>query len=255
MSVYQDLQPTLRQIRLLTIQPGQDDSSVSCALTTHSLYGKPSYETLSYVWGNPAEKRSINVNGVRFLVTVNLEAALRELRIHRPRALWVDAICINQEDPSERSSQVRLMSTIYKTATHTAVWLGEETDQSRCAFQLLHSLESLDSLKQWSMLPPSTPTSVIEENLIKFDSHLNSMPNAAAGLRDFWNDVMRRPWWTRAWIVQEIVLSSNATLICGRSSISWKSFQILFNFLSSSAVRVVLTNPLEDVRSGVSAMI
>jgi hypothetical protein len=195
------------------------------------------------------------VNGVRFLVTVNLEAALRELRIHRPRALWVDAICINQENLSERSSQVRLMSTIYKTATHTAVWLGEETDQSRCAFQLLHSLESLDHLKQWYMLPPSTLTSVIEENLIKFDNHLNNMPNAVAGLRDFWNDVMRRPWWTRAWIIQEIVLSSNATLICGRSSISWKSFQILFNFLGSSAVRVDLTNPWEDVRSGVSAMI
>jgi hypothetical protein len=81
-------------IRLLTLMPGDFEDPLRCHLTVLSLGHCPYYEALSYVWGDPAIKRGLQVDWQELLITANLESALRYLRFaHKVRVVWVDAIC------------------------------------------------------------------------------------------------------------------------------------------------------------------
>lgn len=72
------------------------------------------------------------------MITENLHSALTQLRlVDQPRLIWIDQLCINQSDLEERSSQVLLMCDIYHGAQEVVVWLGEESDDSARALDLL----------------------------------------------------------------------------------------------------------------------
>lgn len=99
------------------------------------------YEALSYVWGDPKERVLIIVDGLPLFITTNLHAALVQLRNHTfERALWVDAICIDQDNLNERADQVQLMVHIYASASTILVWLGEERDESGRIMRFIASL-------------------------------------------------------------------------------------------------------------------
>lgn len=99
------------------------------------------YEALSYVWGNVLKSQSITLNGCAFSVTENLNAALWNLRDRQPeQVLWVDAICINQEDKNEKEKQIPLMRTIYAQAGRVIVWLGPSLDHGDEALQNIRLL-------------------------------------------------------------------------------------------------------------------
>jgi hypothetical protein len=101
------------------------------------------------------------VNGQHFLIRKNLFNALLHLRLKRPRALWIDAICINQADIQERNAQVSLMAFIYRRATRVVVWLG---------------------------LPPQKYTELDREVM-----HIQSDKNRQA--------IVNHPYWGRVWII------------------------------------------------------
>ena len=95
------------QIRLLKLAPGNENEPVSCTPHVTSLEAAPSYETISYNWGDPAGREIIYCDGRQLKVTKNLIEALRQLRFKDiPRMLWADAACINQSDLDERSQQL-----------------------------------------------------------------------------------------------------------------------------------------------------
>lgn len=102
------------------------------------------YFALSYNWGDSACTKTIILNGEPFQVTKNLYIALdknRTVEIFNTRyMLWVDAICINQEDLQERNLQVQRMQHIYKQGFVTYTWLGPEADESYKAIDLLNIL-------------------------------------------------------------------------------------------------------------------
>jgi hypothetical protein len=130
---YHPLDAEKKEIRLLTIQPGEWDDVVRCRLDTVSLDEKPVYEALSYVWGGsvdePAERAGIIVDAVGTMVTVNLQRALRRLRDAKSdRVMWVDALCINQGDAAERGHQVGKMNAVFSSCSRCMIWLGEEAD-------------------------------------------------------------------------------------------------------------------------------
>ncbi|KAK0614931.1 heterokaryon incompatibility protein-domain-containing protein, partial [Bombardia bombarda] len=130
-SLYTPLDASRREIRLLRVSPSRSKTDmVRCALFTASLDDKPKYWALSYVWGNAAITTPIYVDDRLFSATVNLEAALRHIRGTGVRELiiWVDAVCINQADLDERSSQVALMGAIYSGADLVEAWVGEDED-------------------------------------------------------------------------------------------------------------------------------
>jgi hypothetical protein len=135
--VYEPLDSGKPEIRLLKLLPGSNAKWVECTLFKASLDDKQlKYETLSYTWGSCLTTNAIVIDKMLFPVTANLEAALRRLRRpDEPRILWVDAICINQQDSAERSQQVGLMKRIYSQASNVVIWLGRrECHKDLCTF-------------------------------------------------------------------------------------------------------------------------
>ncbi|RMJ16599.1 hypothetical protein CDV36_003718 [Fusarium kuroshium] len=119
-------------IRLVTIKPGSWDSIIECEVTVGKLgQGENPFRALSYVWGDSNIRRTIHLNGNKFEVTVNLFEGLQQIRESTFEAktlpqlpIWVDAICINQDDKEEKANQVPNMHQIYSTAKEVLLWLG-----------------------------------------------------------------------------------------------------------------------------------
>jgi hypothetical protein len=128
-------------IRLLCLLPNEDEAvPLQCALRNYPLPKSDTrthlYEALSYVWGDSRKTQPICVDGHQFPVTVNLRAALKCLRGRfLERIIWVDAVCINQENLEEREQQVQLMAKIYSKAHRVIVWLGGETVDTKGALE------------------------------------------------------------------------------------------------------------------------
>ncbi|KAJ3561111.1 hypothetical protein NPX13_g9070 [Xylaria arbuscula] len=102
------------EIRLLKIEPGRDGEVIQCSYRLTTVNGDIQYETLSYVWGDLNANKSIIVEGTEVGLTDNLFNALSRIRhASEPRYIWVDALCINQEDGAEKMSQVDMMHKIF----------------------------------------------------------------------------------------------------------------------------------------------
>ncbi|KAH8777523.1 heterokaryon incompatibility protein-domain-containing protein [Diaporthe sp. PMI_573] len=96
---FEKLERDRQQIWLLHLQPGEFHEPISATLSLAYLGDHPKYEALSYIWGDRKVRFDITVDGETVPVTINLWAALRRLRgLNEDRVLWVDALCINQED-------------------------------------------------------------------------------------------------------------------------------------------------------------
>lgn len=198
-------------IRVIELQPGAHDEPIICKLE-HVALGTLNghYEALSYVWGEPTKDIQITVNEQHFHVTKNLDSALRRLRYRQSeRRLWVDAICINQEDLQERSVQVQRMWAIYGLASRVVIDLGEETVHSRMGMNLVKNMAALDVSDK--------------ENVLGFLQSSVNFPH-----RSSWRavrDIFDRPWWRRVWIVQEVAMATDAIVLCGRSDLKWELFE------------------------------
>lgn len=215
---YSSLKPRRSEIRILTLQPGTGAKKISCTLEIVSSTSNIQYEALSYVWGDACITSEIQLDGVPFQVTTNLRAALAHLRLAtRARSLWVDALCINQEDTEERESQVRLMRDIYQRATRVVAWLGVSSIESKAVFRFFDSLDSSD-LSEITRGGKESSTSEHTQLLRRLDvlrRRLWTDGTARQALMFFFTDVASRPWWSRVWIVQEAALAREIILTCG----------------------------------------
>jgi hypothetical protein len=179
----------------VTLQPKNQSPHISCTLETVTLEDGLQYEALSYAWGNVSIREFVMIEDVRLTVTTSLKSALRHLRHDtETRKLWIDAICINQDDTDERSKQVCIMKDIYTSASSVIIWLGEENAEIALGFNIL---------QRASPLPHGT-----WGNLNDQDFHALV-------------EVFSRSWWTRAWIVQELSYAREAVVYAGHRSIPW----------------------------------
>jgi len=232
------LDPSSRDIRILSLMPGQPADPIICSLSKASLYESPQYDALSYVWGDPSICNKISLEQQERNVTVNLFAALRRLRHATERKqLWVDALCINQDDDDEKTHQVGLMGFIYSRAREVLLWLGDYVqDSSMSAGELeLGSEKSIEGhpsqpgtvashgdvvlgfafLQILANHGPGTTNCVL--NTLRDDAQ-DGQPNLPRGLSAYergLRTVMEFSWWTRLWTVQEAVLSRKTTVVCG----------------------------------------
>ena len=114
-------------IRVLTLHPGTAGDRLSCTLVEETVSSDLDYEAVSYVWGKDSRRFELWCNGAALPITQSIRDALIRLRDpEKPRRLWADQICINQNDIVERSQQVQLMNIIYKNAKQVLVWLGRD---------------------------------------------------------------------------------------------------------------------------------
>ena len=200
-------------LRLLQIQPGEQNENLECTLQTYNfepqLFGEVSYDALSFAWGDATNRAPIFINGRRFLVTPNLEAALRNLRVPKTKEsqrqvrYWIDAICINQEDSIERDEQVRRMKALYQNANRVIIWLGDYNDKTDDNVQFDMNTWGVDHIEKNSeILARST---LFLAGLLRLEAGGQKLPQFMNELRTFkdaWNiqlwaqlsKLFQRPW-------------------------------------------------------------
>lgn len=195
----------------------------------------PSYEAVSYVWGSAERCDSLQIGEHhRLPITASVLSALpRLLAAATTGYLWIDQICINQDDMSERSKQVQLMGVIFKRAKRVLAWLGE-MDQ--------HGTVSLVELM--SAVAAERARYAQHGSGVSFDVFSNPVLAALLGANDeYLNalvELLNSPWFNRAWIVQEAVLCRDLQLLVGDITITD------LNFLYSLIKSVYFTRPTND---------
>ncbi|KAI1733813.1 heterokaryon incompatibility protein-domain-containing protein [Xylaria scruposa] len=168
----------------------------------------PEFDALSYTWGDLTE-------------TFSFICDARELRIHRnlydalpflagrtsSRPIWIDAVCINQQDELEKLAQIRLMHRIYRQASKVWVWLGCATEYSEAAIALLPRLAQVGrSLDQHP--PPRWTTTPLDPESV-------GLPDYDSSIWAPVQQIVCNDWFRRVWAVQEFALAGDVTFLCG----------------------------------------
>lgn len=259
--VYSSL-PTEESIRLLELQPQQNDT-ISFSLVTHELASAPPYDALSYTWDSPASQwlpqdhvvtdgKNIEGDccGKSFSIRENLWSALKVLQSldlstfdrRRSRYLWIDAVCINQEDNSEKAVQVQMMGRIFETAQKVIAWLGPEDQTTNDVFTAIERLSSIPREKYNNC--------VIPEDLWMPESYISKLGISPLTQDHWlaWVTFFHRPYFQRVWIVQEIALAKEIFLVCGSRVFSWEQLSAAWQFVGYSGWAVLLHT--EQMRYG-----
>ncbi|KAH7305493.1 heterokaryon incompatibility protein-domain-containing protein [Stachybotrys elegans] len=206
--------------RLLILEPGGPQEELRTRLQQIKVRVPTTYEALSYTWGDPNDKVDLSCQGSSRKVPRNLCDALKRLRYHdRPRYLWADSICINQQDLAERSQQVSMMDRIFQNATRVIAWLGQDQDgHAALAFEAVCSIVSWwkpegDRLKVASYKATLSP--VDPEILSHFREAVT--PEHWQSLRALFSHT----YFKRMWIIQELALGRQIEVYWGEHHISW----------------------------------
>ncbi|KAF7503928.1 hypothetical protein GJ744_003009 [Endocarpon pusillum] len=205
---YEPLNFSKPAIRLLSINPFDENCLLTCNLRAYELEFCPSYTALSYEWGEHSPLFEITINGRSLGIRHNLWLFLSVLKERQMRGelpadlrLWVDALCINQRDLSERNAQVSMMGSIYRQAISVFAWLGwPQGWNPKWVFNFFQEYISRLSMER---------VEVLEMVL-----HMCTCQ-----------------YWSRRWILQEIMLAQDVWIFCGESYLSWFSFAHFFNRL------------------------
>ena len=216
-------------IRILTLHPGSSEQPVQCSLTTIAVDsvvdGGHPYEALSYAWGSENDQPEISCDGRMLSITQDLHAALLCLRdAQLPRTLWIDQICINQKDADERSAQVTIMDSVYRSAQRVVVWLGEESENSDLALVFAEKLNR--ALFTYQEAHPSSHITMSDCGKMLGSTGFLLPPVEAPEWLAL-GELYSRRWFGRLWIVQEVLLNQNVVVQCGNSFISMETIEQL----------------------------
>ncbi|KAI0870537.1 HET-domain-containing protein [Hypoxylon argillaceum] len=213
------------EIRLLVLKESPFYPSVIHAELVHlPIYPPPDYEAVSYRWGSSDLTEEILIDGCRFRVTkaaFNLLLARRS--VWRDRTVWIDAICINQEDLQEKSEQVQLMRDIYHRASRVISYPGSDW-RYRIAGSFVYQL--------WAL---SHQYNTEDMNWLG-TTDLARSPQWRA-ISDLFND----EYFTRAWVIQEIAVGQKTELYVGGMYIPWILFAKVSDWCFNPNRRHMLT--------------
>ena len=221
------LLPRGKAIRILTLLPGCYDDQVRCATAAFPLGSAPTYHALSYTWGTENDPELIELNGRPFLIRKNLWCFLRRLRQSDGDViLWCDMVCIDQNNLAERGHQVRSMGDVYRQASSVWIWLGEETEASIRAFRLLRNIYGSPQFPKYTSENSMTwSDDFVLRGLRKTYGSVKRKDHEKQKLAvaDIF-DVLERDYWSRVWILQEVVLAEKAFVHCGGCVVPWYEF-------------------------------
>ncbi|KAI1400566.1 heterokaryon incompatibility protein-domain-containing protein [Hypoxylon fuscum] len=209
-SLYQPLDRERKEMRLLEVSPGNRGEIVKARLIYASLLNPEDidYETISYAWGDATKLDDVNINGRVIDVPASSAAAIKCMRkLDTPRRLWIDAICINQDDLAERGHQVSIMSEIYKSSRQNLVYLGEEDETAENAFDSLRRVYQEIERK-------TNGKSGFRTKISQF-SRGETEPIDCEFDEIAINALLKREWFKRLWVVQEVALAPSSICFCG----------------------------------------
>lgn len=223
---YQKLDLARQQIRVLEIEAGQFDDPIICGMKTLFLLDEDhmEYSTLSYCWGSLTETSTLKLrpsddtqreasSEYDVIVTSTLHDALRHLRPENgsPLVLWVDFVCINQNDLDERASQVAIMTYIYSSAIRVHIWLGPSSEESAYCFRFIQRI-----IQRADAVPfKANRTDEEIDHLHEPGKFHDNIPFV-----DKWRKC-DFAWFKRTWVLQEVANANLAVVHCGRDSLPW----------------------------------
>lgn len=236
------------EFRLLRLQGTKSSSEpLVCHLFTTTLAEDGNstlidFEALSYVWGHDIPDHRIRLNGSLFYIRSNLAAALRVManRLARQnqtdssatKLLWIDAMCINQDDNTEKSVQVQSIQSIYYKAQCVIIWINspgtsgeerrrqEETTTTIRKFSRFHKAGVNTTEIVQYLDGPADKDSNLAFQVIHSKSH--------------WPHLVKffdQDWWRRVWVRQEIAMSRRASVLYGESTVDWEDVATLSHWL------------------------
>jgi hypothetical protein len=212
------LDQEVHSIRLMEILPDSNDSAIRCRIR-HATIDEASYKCLSYTWLPRFPEHDIEVNGAILTVGENLYQFLFAYRNYQREgqrrtaqdysghdnepspllcSLWIDAICIDQFNLSERNHQVRQMGHIYKSAQQVLIWLGRIGEDMLRLFLDFDKLTAKRRFKELELL-------VVRAYIKQMEPCLRDLLQ-----KQLW-DLMTLPYWSRIWIAQEILLPEDTS--------------------------------------------
>ncbi|KAI9155035.1 Heterokaryon incompatibility protein [Paramyrothecium foliicola] len=194
------------QTRIIELQPSGGDADAPlrcniCDIDVESL-SSTSYEAVSYTWEDqlPANRLIVD-DAFMLLITPNLRDGLVRLRDpHVVRTLWVDAVCIDQNDAEDKARQIPFMYRIYRMASRVVVWLGEHKFAES-------TLRILDRFARYEL-----------DISVEFPQVITSQLIELAAL----------PWFERLWVVQEVCANADVILKCGSVAVPFVRIATLF---------------------------
>ncbi|KAK5691888.1 hypothetical protein LTR97_011059 [Elasticomyces elasticus] len=209
------------EVRILTVHAAaSDNEQIRCRLEVYTrASAEKKYIAISYTWGSDQLTGRVVCDGVRLPVTANCEAALRALRRVVPNAsgldqrndrrVWIDGVCIAQHDTDERTQQVARMGETFAQAEGCVVFIGESDEQTKTLEEMLDRYDKYQDLEPW-----------FEARGIKKLRRNSYRDRALLAVKS----VTERPWFGRAWVVQEVLLAAGLTIQLGGRNFRWRTF-------------------------------
>lgn len=210
-------------IRIVRLCRGYHTEGIRCELFEAYLdqIEGVSYEAVSYTWGTQSKEATILLDGKEALVTGNLFAALSCLRLAgEDKILWIDALCIDQENDLEKGHQVSRMKLIYEYAERVIIWLGPSNDDIDVLMDSARELERRDLHQMGKTSWPEIWQAMMSRSK---DFGSDFVSRRLTGLQE----LLRRAWFRRVWIIQEVAVANRATIRCGWRSVPTRIFALL----------------------------
>jgi hypothetical protein len=226
------------QIRLITFDKRSPDSLALEVKTSELETVKGNYDALSYTWGSPEKVATVVCNNVQLKITLSLQEALKHLfdaRTELPRPLWIDAICLDQDNGSEKAKQVPLMYNIYSQAYRVIIWLGPASPNSDDVFKRIPVL--LPQLAAWRE---------------------RKEPGFPYPSDTFWVDLGElfcRDWFKRLWTLQESVLGMEVVVMCGNRWLGWDDLTRFIRLTEGGGCRVKINQKRNGIFTTADAII
>jgi len=204
------------EIRLIRFLDADD---LRCELKHFHLDHAPPYWALSYTWGTETATNDLFLNDRTLAIRQNLSLALARIgkRVKDEHIyLWVDAICINQEDVSERDTQVLRMRSIYADASLVAIWLGEHLDRSELAIE---SIVRFSNRRRFPQSPEGGNHKYVD---LRLALEIGIGTLTAQEIQHAVSKLFQRPWFDRLWIIQESTASNCKIFFVGNDTLRWE---------------------------------
>lgn len=214
-----------REIRLLKASKvsASIQQPLAFSLIHAIIENVPPYEPISYVWGPDARSHTLALSdGTVLHITENLDHAIADVVRHCSTGyLWIDQICINQADTTERNHQVKIMGQIYQAGFRVLAWLGR-TDLPACPaldFVCSATNEALERNSSKEILLQHLQTLFLGDIALKNGQLTMYRDDRKLALWQLYK-YLGSPWFSRAWVFQEIVLPRQSGVIMGSSMVS-----------------------------------
>lgn len=225
------------EIRILKIERIPQSQTLQLTTRPIVLADAPDYEAISYVWGTAPDSVPVVCNGAQLLVSPSTHEMLEHLRLRQAktdRPLWIDAICINQDDANEKKVQIQLMQRIYMRAKEVVIWLGPSTPETRAFMTDFPRVAEL--AEKW------TPTQWT------YDEWWRG-PEWPSQTSAFWTglySLLNHDWFRRLWTFQEVILARRAIYLYGNDHVDADTL-LNFVFDGRTKIRSYLQYNSEDL--------